>query len=56
MQSSTKYNGTMNHVLKTYSLTSSLFCHKGSPGGGGGGVLPNVGYLGMCGWEGYGFK
>ena len=54
MQSSTKYNGTMNHVLKTYSLTSSLFCHKGSPGGGG--VLPNEGYLGMCCCEGYGFK
>ena len=24
-------------------------------GGGGGGVLPYMGYIGMCRWEGYGF-
>ena len=27
-----------------------------SPRGGGGGVLPNVDYIGMCCFEGYGFK
>ena len=26
------------------------------PGGGGGGVLPYVGYIGMCRCEGYGFQ
>ena len=26
------------------------------PGGGGGGVLPNMGYIGMCHSEGYGFQ
>ena len=25
-------------------------------GGGGGGVLPYMGYIGMCCWEGYGFQ
>ena len=24
--------------------------------GGGGGVLPYLGYIGMCRWEGYGFQ
>ena len=27
-----------------------------SPGGGGGGVLPFMGYIGMCHCEGYGFQ
>ena len=27
-----------------------------SPGGGGGGVLPYMGYIGMCRSEGYGFQ
>ena len=27
-----------------------------SPGGGGGGVLPYMGYIGMCGPKGYGFS
>ena len=26
------------------------------PGGGGGGVLPYMGYIGMCGPKGYGFS
>ena len=26
------------------------------PGGGGGGVLPYIGYIGMCGPKGYGFS
>ena len=26
------------------------------PGGGGGGVLPYMGYIGMCRREGYGFQ
>ena len=30
-----------------------LFCR---PGGGGVGVLPYVGYIGMCRCEGYGFQ
>ena len=30
--------------------------HAYSPGGGGGGVLPYMGYIGMCGCEGYGFQ
>ena len=27
-----------------------------TPGGGGGGVLPYMGYIGMCGAKGYGFS
>ena len=27
-----------------------------TPGGGGGGVLPYMGYIGMCRCEGYGFQ
>ena len=26
------------------------------PGGGGGGVVPYIGYIGMCGAKGYGFS
>ena len=29
---------------------------KLTPGGGGGGVLPYIGYLGMCGPKGYDFS
>ena len=36
-------------VCSTFSLTSA-------PGGGGGGVLPYMGYIGMCGAKGYGFS
>ena len=36
-------------------LISKLFATLG-PGGGGGGVLPYMGYIGMCRCEGYGFQ
>ena len=29
---------------------------RSRPGGGGGGVLPYMGYIGMCRCEGYGFQ
>ena len=51
MQSSAKYNRTMNH--KTHKHAPS-FVTTVPPWGGG--VLPNVGYIGMCFCEGYGFK
>ena len=31
------------------------FPHYGPCGAGGGGVLPYIGYIGMCGAKGYGF-
>ena len=33
--------------------TESAFCFRGK---GGGGVLPYMGYIGMCRCEGYGFQ
>ena len=32
------------------------FCNHKAPAGGGGGVLPYMGYIGMCGPKGYGFS
>ena len=39
--------------LNTGCLT---VCAVGPFPGGGGGVLPNIGYIGMCRCEGYGFR
>ena len=41
-------NVTPKGTLRSVSLTK--------PGGGGGGVLPYMGYIGMCRREGYGFQ
>ena len=36
-------------------LTEGLLCYEfGAPGGGG--ILPYMGYIGMCHCEGYGFQ
>ena len=35
---------------------SSLMCALEIPPGGGGGVHPNMGYIGMCGPKGSGFS
>ena len=42
-------------TIKKRDLTN-LFDWFHSPGGRGGGVLPNMGYIGMCRCEGYGFQ
>ena len=56
-----KYLAEGNWIL--YQVTLSLdFCVAGVPGGRkgppgeGGGVLPYMGYMGMCGSKGYGFQ
>ena len=38
------------------SVTNKLHRTRYQPGGGGGGVLPHMGYIGMCRGEGYGFQ
>ena len=45
-------------VDKDSSVKQIYFFHSVSfmPGGGGVGVLPYMGYIGMCRWEGYGFQ
>ena len=35
---------------------SQTQCHMWVEPGGGGGVLPYMGYIGMCGAKGYGFS
>ena len=37
-------------------ITLILSCLEWLRGGGGGGVLPHMGYIGMCRCEGYGFQ
>ena len=45
-------------LLKASEWTTLIRIIKGLsfPGGGGGGVLPYMGYIGMCRCEGYGFQ
>ena len=47
------YKFTQSTEYSNHQTSASAGCY---PGGGGGGVLPYMGYIGMCGPKGYGFS
>ena len=43
-------------ALYRHARCSIVISRDKAPGGGGGGALPDMGYIGMCRCEGYGFR
>ena len=50
-------NGINKKIVLRFKAESSLLLYSSQPSNpGGGGVLPYMGYIGMCCCEGYGFQ